>query len=383
MEGDTSGGDQASEGVGGLGSGGGSASAQLEQGGSRDGIRTSWSDEEWEQWNSWRWGSQDRQYWSWSGESREADQGPSQTRGEESTGGQPHSSAAAGRDAMEDPWLRWDPWSWSGGDSSWQSGGQKWWSQHKGDYSDPPQWASWTHYRLWRRSVLRWHQNTDVPLFRRAEKLLKGMDWQMQQHFDHLSEETLASEAYLSEIFKILDTLAGEKETTEMRRSIRAALYEGQRRNDENLAQYSLRRDAQFSQASKFLQIPNELKAVMLEEQANLSKQSAQNLRVLTAGKNDYEAVRRAMQVMDVGEESLFKSGNRRNYLTVDDEVQLHGETVDVEKHLSEDEDESDETFFYAVEEQDLDENAALCLLSEWKSEDNKKKRRTWSENRR
>ena len=95
---------------------------------------------------------------------------------------------------------------------------------------------------------------------------MKGLDWQMQLHFDHLSEEVLAADKYLVEMLGILDILAGERETSEMRRSVRAALYEGPRRSDESLAQYSLRRDSQFSQASRFLPLPSELKAVMLEE---------------------------------------------------------------------------------------------------------------------
>ncbi|CAK9093978.1 Protein SENSITIVITY TO RED LIGHT REDUCED 1 [Durusdinium trenchii] len=35
-----------------------------------------------------------------------------------------------------------------------------WWSS-KGDYSEPPAWAGWQHYRLWKKSVLRRDKNTD------------------------------------------------------------------------------------------------------------------------------------------------------------------------------------------------------------------------------
>lgn len=71
--------------------------------------------------------------------------------------------------------------------------------------------------------------------------------------------------------------LAGEREDSETR-SVRAALYEGSRRGDESLAQYAARRDAQFQMAAQRLQLPDELKAYMLEDQANLSIQSAQDL---------------------------------------------------------------------------------------------------------
>ena len=199
----------------------------------------------------------------------------------------------------------------------------------------------------------------------------------MQLHFDHLSEEVLASDKYLVEMLGILDILAGERETSEMRRSVRAALYEGSRRSDESLAQYGLRRDSQFSQASRYLPLPSELKAVMLEEQANLSKQGLQNLRVLTGGKNDYETVRKAMQLMDIGDESLFKSSGKPSYLTSEVFEEKNEDIGD-----KEDDSDDEETFFFAVEEMNLGEDEALVFLADWKTEGFKGKRRSWSENK-
>ena len=157
---------------------------------------------------------------------------------------------------------------------------------HKGDYSEPPAWAGWAHYRLWRRALLRWDANTDVALHRRAEKILKNMEWDLQAKLEHVPETTLSSKGYLTEILSVLDVLAGERDDSDKRRAIRAALYEGSRKNDETLAQYALRRESQFAAASQFLPLPDELRAFMLEEQAGLSKQSLQNLRVLTEGKH-------------------------------------------------------------------------------------------------
>lgn len=37
----------------------------------------------------------------------------------------------------------------------------------------------------------------------------------------------LSSSSYLDRIFEVLDVIAGEKESSEKRRSVRAALYEG------------------------------------------------------------------------------------------------------------------------------------------------------------
>ena len=113
---------------------------------------------------------------------------------------------------------------------------------------------------------------------------MKTFDWNLQARLDHLSDQSLQSPRYLQHIFSVLDVLAGEKEESEKRRVVRAALYEGPRKADETLAQYSLRRDSQFAMASQFVDIPDDLKAFMLEEQAGLSRQNLQNLRVLTGG---------------------------------------------------------------------------------------------------
>lgn len=74
-----------------------------------------------------------------------------------------------------------------------------------------------------------------MALYRRAEKVLKNLEWEMQAKLDHLSEEILSSSNYLTAIFGVLDVLAGEREDSEKRRAIRAALYEGNRKSDESL----------------------------------------------------------------------------------------------------------------------------------------------------
>ena len=65
---------------------------------------------------------------------------------------------------------------------------------------------------LWKRSILRWNANTDVVVWRRAEKVLKSFEWEMQQKLEHLSEEQLSASTYLEDILAIFDILAGEKE---------------------------------------------------------------------------------------------------------------------------------------------------------------------------
>ena len=208
-----------------------------------------------------------------------------------------------------------DPWATAASRSEGHFRADNWWGPaQKGDFSEPPAWAGWNNYRLWRRALFRWDSNTDVSLHRRAEKILKNMDWELQAKLEHISEEQLSSKGYLQAIMSVLDVLAGERDDSEKRRSIRAALYEGSRRSDESLAQYTLRRESQFTTAAQHLPLSDELRAFMLEEQAGLSKQGLQNLRVLTEGRHEFAKVKKALHVLDTEEESLFKS-SKGNFL--------------------------------------------------------------------
>lgn len=187
-----------------------------------------YSEQEWNEWNRW-WDHHPR----W-GDARSAER-PTESNGDSQLA-----------EAHADPWTSWDPWSSWGQGHHWNH--KAWWktSNSKPDYSDPPSWAGWGHYRLWKKSIKRWDGGTDVPLWKRSEKLLRTLDWDLQSKFEHLGDAELQGPQYLEVFFGVLDILAGERETTEMRRAVRAALYEGSRRSDDSLSQYSLRRESQF-----------------------------------------------------------------------------------------------------------------------------------------
>ena len=207
---------------------------------------------------------------------------------------------------------------------------------------------------------------------------MKSFDYDLQAKLDHISDQELQGAGYLNSIFAVLDILAGEKETSERRRVLRAALYEGPRRSDESLAQYALRREAQFMSATPFINIPDDLKAFMLEEQANLSKQSVQNLRVLTGLSSDFRQVLKALRILDTDEEPIAKNKHSSYF-----ESDVHGSNYD---HL--DDDVSEEEFgltenevqgmLDSISQQDLEEDAAMSFVTDWEA----KKKRSWSENR-
>eukprot|EP00439_Symbiodinium_sp_Y106_P028634 s6645_g3.t1 len=170
-----------------------------------------------------------------------------------------------------------------GGDGGWGgSWGDSWrWSSAnvKGDYSDPPTFPGWAHRRYWTSAIRRWNKNTDVPLFRRGEKVLRSLGWELQADMEHLSEDELSASDYLEKILAVIDAKAGVREDDEKRKSFKAVMTENQRKREESLSQYSLRRQRDFQKATAFgFNLPSELRAAMLKEGASLSEQNLQNL---------------------------------------------------------------------------------------------------------
>ena len=268
----------------------------------------------------------------------------------------------------EDPWSRADPWSQRQGEygqhqwGNWQwSWGwqQDWWSRDaRGkDYADPPAWPGWgANYRLWKRAVQRWNTTTDVALDRRAERVFKTMDWELQARFEHLSDAILQGETYLDEILQILDVLAGERQATEMRRTVRRALFEGARRSDETMSQFALRREQEFSLAERYMPIPDSLKGMMVEEQAGLGKQSALNLRTLTGGSTNFRDVTQALKVLDLEEEGISVKGKASHFVGVALE-EGSGDEEETESSIAS-QDQND--ILAEIERMDLDEKTAM-----------------------
>ncbi|CAE7545258.1 unnamed protein product [Symbiodinium sp. CCMP2592] len=161
-------------------------------------------------------------------------------------------------------------------------------SNYKGEYSDPPSWPGWSYRRQWVTSIRRWNKQTDIPVFRRAEKVLRTLGWELQVDFEHLTEAQLSSEYYLEYILQIIEMKAGVREDDERRQAYRRVMHDVGRRRDETLAQYSMRRLRDFTRAASFgVQLPNEFRAAMLREGAGLSEQGLQNLTALMQGRDN------------------------------------------------------------------------------------------------
>ena len=267
----------------------------------------------------------------------------------------------------------WGQGGWQGRD--WQSWG--WWqptSTTKGDFSDPPTWGGWASYRLWKKALARWDQNTDVPVWRRFEKLSKQLDWDLQSRLEHVDEKVLAGPGYLQAIFGILDGIAGEKDVSEKRRVVRAALFEGQRKKDETLS---------FAGADRYLTIPSELKAFILEETAALSRQGVQNLRTLTGGAADFDKMVGALKTLDVEEEPLTRG--KGSFLTgaaqSDDGDEADGQDDEGSEASLED---TERVEAFLAEVSGVEEGVALEMLAAFEKEAGNQppRRRTWKQNK-
>ncbi|CAJ1456378.1 unnamed protein product [Effrenium voratum] len=271
----------------------------------------------------------------------------------------------------------WSDWSWHSeewGNSKWGSSASRW-ENAKPDLSDPPPWPGWSHYRLWKKAVERWNRSTDIPVWRSSDKLLKLLDWDLQGRFEYVPEAELTSDKYLDLIFQVLDVLAGEREGAEKRRAVRAALYEAPRRSEESYSQYILRREQQFQAAEKFMPIPNEIKAFMTEENAGLSKQGLQNLRTLTQGASDFGAVRRALQVLDLDEESITRP--RAHFVdSLDTAPETYLEGVEDDCEDTEDDSEDQRETLKEISDLDLTEHEAQEVLLAMDRDDHHGKRK-------
>lgn len=284
------------------------------------------------------WQGDDATWWSGRGGNGEANGVASM--GHEAEPGASGAAAAAAAAAAEaatgnerqDPWQSADPWSqasaigatppgpmwsttWTSSWSSapWHSNGWQWsswdWSQtgssgvhYKGDFTDPPTWPGWSHRKYWVQAVRRWDKSSDLPVHKRAEKVLRSFGWELQPDFEHVPESVLASSAYLDVLIEILNNKAGVREDDEKRRAFKAALMEQQRRRDETLAQFAVRRQRDFTHAASFgVAIPEAFRATMLREGAGLSEQNQQNLVALLQGHEDeVNAVAKALSKLDV-----------------------------------------------------------------------------------
>ena len=315
------------------------------------------------------------------------------------------------RDPLLDPWAQqapagarpddtWDSWAWRDGSrwnrwettgswarGGWSSGGDwssdPWQQRARGDYSDPPPWPGWTNYRLWKKSIARWNKNTDVKLARRGEKLMRILPWDVQLLMEHITESELAGEHYLDKIVAVLDVMAGEREDTEARRSLREAFYEGEKRKDESLTQYVARREQQFRKvALAGIDIPPPMQGMLLSDGAALNHQAAQNLRTLTGGSMQMDRIAKALREMEVPDDRIMARGGRVLLSLPEDETTATEEAPAAEDPEAES---GDEGFLAFLDDQDVDEDDALEMVVAWgarQQHGDKPKKKTWAQNR-
>ena len=100
------------------------------------------------------------------------------------------------------------------------------------------------------------------------------------------------------------NVMSGEREGDELRRTLREVLFEHQRKHDETFTQYVVRRHNQCEKAAaQGIVLPSAVKAILLEDGANLSGQEEQNLRTMTGAELDERKVATALRNLDVARE--------------------------------------------------------------------------------
>ena len=250
----------------------------------------------------------------------------------------------------------------------------------KGDYSDPPAFPGFQHYRLFKKSLRRWDELTDVKPWRRAEKVLRLFSWELQQKMEHIGESELRSTRYLDLILEVLDLEAGDHEQTEKKRVVREALFDHSRSRDETMPQYVHRRMQQFQQAESLgIHVPSEVRGAMLEEGAMLGEQGLQNLRTLTRGSTDFTVVKRALLDLDIPKDKLLKKGH--SYAEVSDAYPVVAS--EVAKDGTDDPDAADdfdEEVCQMLDHADLSEEQAVEVFAILERQQHR--RRTWKENK-
>ena len=281
--------------------------------------------------------------------------------------------------APAQPWWQDSPawsssWNWSGG-------------YGKGDYSDPPAWPGWSYRRQWTAAVKRWDKTTDVPLWKRADKVMRSLGWELQASFEHLTESQLSSNKYLEHILSILELKAGVREDDERRQAFKTIMYDGGRKKDETLGQYAMRRIRDYNQAANHgIQIPDEFKASLLREGANLSEQSQQNLTTLIQGREgDVDFVATSLARLDVRSDRLTgfvqpQADTSSSFLTT--EVDGSNEPEDDDEASDGDLlEEMPDQFFAELEDLDMDEEQIGWVLATLEGRGFPRKR-SWKENK-
>ena len=253
----------------------------------------------------------------------------------------------------------------------------------KGDFTDPPAWPGWTYRKQWEIALRRWDKNTDVPLYRRSEKVLRSLGWEMQVDFEHLSEAELVAPTYLDSILKVMNLKAGVRDDDEKRQAFKDVIHGATRKKDENLGQFATRRLRDFTKAATYgITLPPEFRVSLMKEGAGLSDQNLQNLAVLTQGREmDVDFLAAAMAKMDVRADRL--SG----YAEVDPAASLSfaegtSGLRELEQEESEEEESlDDEVVLSELEDLNFSEDQAQMVFAILENRP-PRRRRTWKENK-
>ncbi|CAK0862579.1 unnamed protein product [Prorocentrum cordatum] len=163
----------------------------------------------------------------------------------------------------------------------------------------------WPDYQLWKRKIFRWERATDVATEKRADRVLKQLDADLQRKLECITDEQLTNPEGVQ-----------HKHDDERRRTARECLFQYQKKPAESLTSFASWLDFQFDRiATHGLAMPDEWKALFLEEGAGLDDASLRLIRVLTTGDSSHAATPAAIRELDISKKETM-TGTRRTRMT-------------------------------------------------------------------
>ena len=184
-------------------------------------------------------------------------------------------------------------------------------SERNRDYGAPPEFKGLDNLETYKRAVNRWVVRTGFKPHEQAGKVIDSLPMDLAKKINKLPEADLAGAGGVNRILSHLAVLNGERPGDDQKKANREAIYQIGIQRAEALTDYVLRRGRQFDEAAKHGTIfPGRTKAQMLEEGADLSWQSQQNLKSNMFGhEQDYFRLKKVLINLDCTSEKIIQGG--------------------------------------------------------------------------
>jgi len=217
----------------------------------------------------------------------------------------------------------------------------------KEDWDPPPPLSTWNMQRDWkeyRRRLMVWRLNTDLPLSRQGGKFLAQLSGQAAQAVEHVPLDSLRNEDGFDILLKELDRAGNYLSDNELTADVEKAFYDTTRNKYKSWLEYTLAMSNAFHNlTTKGYAIPDFVMGAILIRQAGLSDAQAITLTSMTDGKKGFAVVRDAMRRWDVrSNKPHARDGYEGDYQEYDANGNYIGTTDGEDEYIFEEDDEND-----------------------------------------